>query len=131
MASQQEYEEDHDRQIYEEGFHNSEAYQAYLQDAEEDRECNTISQSEAASALFAGISVASLKPIKCCRCNNKFSSRNQLFKHLKSCMEPYTDTLISQPIEADIPKFPKRISTAPPLEIGTGLGYRSFTYAIV
>ena len=27
--------------------------------------------------------------------------------------------------------LPERVSTAPPLEIGTGMGYRGFTYAIV
>jgi len=27
--------------------------------------------------------------------------------------------------------LPERVSTAPPLDIGTGMGYRGFTYAIV
>ena len=68
----------------------------------------------------------------CRKCQESFPSRTKLFNHLDLCL--YSDTNKDPPAAAHsatpIEPTREKPSNAPPLSIGTGMGYRGFTYAM-
>jgi len=69
----------------------------------------------------------------CLHCTQSFPSRTKLFKYLKTCplLEPRLEEQDSSVATANLATdLPERVSTAPPLDIGTGIGYRGYTYTI-
>jgi hypothetical protein len=71
---------------------------------------------------------------KCSLCDESFPSRTKLFKHLKNAKPDHDrkkkspDLIDKLMQEHDLQEV---VSSAPPLSIGTGLGYRGYTYLIV
>src|SRR5438477_8984526 len=71
---------------------------------------------------------------ECRSCQLLFPSRTKLFKHLEIHRSHADDPPVSAQATSvtteDATDLPEKVSSAPPLGIGTGMGYRGYTYAI-
>ena len=84
------------------------------------------------TATFTGVP-ATTKTHICNQCGDSFLSRNKLFKHIKAKKHLNKKQKSAGDATANLTspqqKLPQKRSTASPLGIGTGFGYRGYSYA--
>jgi len=67
---------------------------------------------------------------ECRNCQQYFPLRTKLFKHLKACAGRCEEPASAYAGTANtIENICEKVSNAPPLGVGTRMGYRGFTYA--
>jgi len=69
----------------------------------------------------------------CKNCGDNFPSRNRLFRHLDLPCRTHGQAVAKNDVAIanQVAELPEKISTTPPKGIGTGFGYRGYTYATI
>jgi hypothetical protein len=92
---------------------------------------NTQSSFANFTNIFPAPRIANIHIYK--NCGNSFLSRNRLFRHLDLPCRTHGQAVAKNDVAIanHLAELPKKISTIPPKGIGTGFGYRGYTYATI